>query len=116
MAAEKRRAQRVNANIVVKLRLPNGETASAEHIRNISLGGVFIAMADPLAFGSELALEFQLPAAPKVVRCGGFVTWSTKTSPERMKENGPGIGVRLTDIGIADMRRLAQFIEDWMEL
>lgn len=95
----------------MKVRLPDGGTAVTQRIGNISLGGVFIEMEDPVAFGSEVALEFSLSVAPRTIRCKGFVVWSTKTSPERAKSGQKGIGVRLMDIGIADMRTLAEFIE-----
>jgi len=93
------------------MRLPDGAMEATQGITNISLGGVFIEMKDPVAFGSEISLEFSLPVAPRTIRCKGFVVWSTKTSPERAKDGQKGIGVRLMDIGIADMRTLAEYIE-----
>ncbi len=108
----KRRAQpRVEANISVKVRVPGGQTTTTQRISNISLGGVFIQMDDPLAFGVEVDLEFHLPVAPRSIGCKGFVVWSTKTSPEKQAEHGKGIGVRLMDIGITDMRMLAKYVE-----
>jgi uncharacterized protein (TIGR02266 family) len=112
MTTSSRRSQpRVEANLTVKLRVPAGETTATNRIRNISLGGVFIEMDEPIAFGTEVQLEFSLPVAPRVIRCKGFVVWSTKTSPERVKDGVQGIGVRLMEIGIADMRTLAEYIE-----
>ena len=111
--ANKRRAQpRVNASLKARLRLADGSTLETTQIANISLGGVFIQMDDPLPFGSEFDLEFSLPGPQRAIRCAGFVAWSTRTAPERKGPLGEGIGVRLTGIGIADMRSLAEFIED----
>ena len=111
MSTQSRRTQpRVDANISVKVALPGGPSTTTQRIRNISLGGLFIEMNDPVPFGTELALEFDLPVAPRHIRCKGFVVWSTKTAPERAK-GMQGIGVRLMDIGIADMRLLAQYVE-----
>jgi uncharacterized protein (TIGR02266 family) len=106
--SERRSNSRVMVALTVKVRMPDGQMSQAEVIRNISLGGVFIAMDEPLPFGSELGLEFNLPQAPRVMKCRGFVVWSTKTNPER--SDSPGIGVRLMDIGITDMRILNEFI------
>jgi uncharacterized protein (TIGR02266 family) len=108
--SSRREHTRVEATIEVKLRSADGRRASAEEIRNISLGGVFIAMADPLAFGTDVELEFNLPVDPRVIRCKGFVVWSTKDSPER-GGGAQGIGVRLMDIGVREMRVLNDFIE-----
>ncbi len=106
--SERRSNSRVAVAITVKIRLPDGRGAESQTIRNISLGGVFVEMADPLPFGVELAMEFHLPGAPRVLKCRGFVVWSTKTNPERSLS--PGVGIRLMDIGITDMRLLNEFI------
>lgn len=76
------------------------------------MGGVFIEMESPLPFGSELSLEFSLPVAPRVIRCQGFVVWSTKSSPERSPDGMEGIGVRLMGIGITEMRVLNEYVAE----
>ncbi len=112
MTSDSRRAQpRVQASISVKMRVPGGQTTNTERIGNISLGGIFIYMEDPISFGAEVDLEFSLPVAPRVIHCKGFVVWSTKNEPDKAARMGHGIGVRLMDIGISDMRLLAEYIE-----
>ncbi len=106
---ERRSNSRVPVELSVKLRLRDGRTGESDTIGNISLGGVFIEMPEPLAFGAELELEFTLPVAPRMIRCRGFVVWSSKTHPERCPGQS-GIGVRLMDIGITEMRILNEFI------
>lgn len=108
--SSRREHTRVETTIGVKLRSPDGRRSGSEEIRNISLGGVFIAMSDPLPFGTDVELEFSLPVDPRLIRCRGFVVWSTKESPERSPGN-PGVGVRLMDIGVREMRLLNEFIE-----
>jgi Tfp pilus assembly protein PilZ len=110
MASERRSNSRVTVDLDLKIRLPDGRILSSNPIRNISLGGVFIDMPEPLAFGAELALEFTLPVAPRLIRCKGFVVWSSKTHPERCPGRS-GVGVRLMDIGIGEMRILHEFID-----
>lgn len=92
----------------VKLRLPDGGRTAESELWNTSLGGVFIAMADPLAFGAELTLEFTFSREDNV-RCDGYVVWSTTSSPDKAPGK-QGIGVRLVGIGIAEMRRLSHAI------
>src|SRR5688500_3884048 len=108
MAVERRSNSRVAVELSVKVRLPDGGVSTSETIRNVSLGGVFIQMANPLPFGAEVALEFSLTSPSRTIRCKGFVVWSTKTNPEKSAQ--PGIGVRLMDIGITDMRVLNEFV------
>jgi uncharacterized protein (TIGR02266 family) len=113
--ASRREHKRVDASITVKVKSPDGRRATTEQIRNISLGGVFVQMDDPFAFGTDIELEFTLPVDPRVISCRGFVVWSTKSSPER-GGGLPGIGVRLMDIGVRDMRLLNEFIEEQLKV
>ena len=110
MDSERRSNSRVEVELSVKIRLPDGRTSSSDVIRNISLGGVFIEMPEPLPFGAELSLEFTLPVVPRSIRCKGFVVWSSKTHPDRCPGKS-GAGVRLMDIGISEMRILNDFID-----
>ncbi len=115
MESERRSNSRVAVELSVKLRSADGRVASSTTIRNISLGGVFIDMPEPLPFGAELELEFSVPAAPRQIRCKGFVVWSSKTHPERCPGMS-GIGVRLMDIGIPEMRILNDFVADKLSI
>ena len=108
--SSRREHKRIDASISVKVKSPDGRRESSEKIRNISLGGIFIEMKDPLAFGTDIDLEFSLPVNPRLINCKGFVVWSTKESPER-GQGMKGIGVRLMDIGVQEMRTLNEFIE-----
>jgi uncharacterized protein (TIGR02266 family) len=115
MDRSKRRAHpRVPASVSATIRLPEGGTHTASRLTNISLGGVFIDMEDPLAFGTEVSLEFTLPSAARTIQCRGLVVWTSKHGPS--SEGKRGIGVRLMEIGIADMRVLADFIERSLRL
>lgn len=109
MDSHNREHPRITASISVTIQSKGGVYKS-QRITNISLGGVFIAMAEPLGFGADLALEFYLPGDASVLRCKGFVIWNTKTKP-KASADGPGMGVRLTDIAVVDMRRLADYID-----
>ena len=90
----------------VKLRRSDGQRLDASSVWNISLGGLFIEMVDPLAFGEDLQLEFEIVGQSLPLVCTGFVVWSTKDSPEK-GAGKHGIGIRLTEVGIAEMRTIA---------
>lgn len=100
-------SESVESAVSVKLRLPSGERVKQKQLFNISLGGLFIEMEEPLAFGSEVQLELEMPQQPHTIRCGGFVVWTTKTSPAKAPGHS-GMAVRLTNIGISEMRRIAE--------
>ena len=90
----------------VKLKRPNGRRLDAASVWNISLGGIFIEMPEPLSFGEDLQLEFELSGQSLPLICKGFVVWSTKDSPEKGGGKN-GMAVRLTEVGIAEMRTIA---------
>jgi len=112
MAEQNRAHPRVKVRIAVKVRTTNGAPVNVGQIHNISLGGVFIESDQPVAFGTDLDVEFALPSG--VIRCKGFVVWSTKTGTPQSK-GFPGMGVRLAQIGVQEMRHLAAFIEDQLK-
>ena len=82
-------------------------------ILNISLGGLFIEMDDPVGFGTEFDLEFTLPNAT-TIRCRGLVVWSTKNTPERGGGRS-GVGVRLMKIEVSEMCELEAYVAAKLE-
>jgi Tfp pilus assembly protein PilZ len=94
----------------VEAKIKTGTKSSvASGVWNTSLGGLFLEMKEPVAFGADVELELSLPEDPRTIRCGGFVIWSTKSSPEKAPHKS-GVAVRLTNIGIAEMRHLARCV------
>lgn len=109
MDANKRRGHpRVPAALVTTLELPDGRVTVAERLSNISLQGMFVETTERLPLGCEVGLEFRLPVSARVVRCRGLVV---RTVSPFGGDEAPGIGVRLIDMGIADMRVIAEYIE-----
>ena len=105
----RRQYPRVPTDITIALKTRDGRQFEALAVDNISLGGIFIHMDPPLGFGTEVAIEFGLKDPKKLIRSNGFIVWSRREA----NEEGPvGIGIRLTDISISDMRALEQYIDD----
>ena len=100
------RTKAPTGSLRVKVKRSDGRRLDAASVWNISLGGVFIEMAAPLSFGEDLQLEFELSGQSLPLVCRGFVVWSTRDSPDK-GAGKQGIGVRLTEVGIAEMRTIA---------
>src|SRR4051812_44642285 len=90
-------ARATKSEVVVRVRADGGTMSESNLIANVSMGGVFVGMREPLAFGAEVQLEFILPVEPRTLRCPGFVVWSTKTSPDKARGQ-VGVAVRLTTL------------------
>jgi Tfp pilus assembly protein PilZ len=73
--------------------------------RNISAGGIFVQMKKPLAIGTQLKLRFNLDDGGPIVEAGGEVLYAVP------KE---GIGVRLTSVTDADMKRIEKYVGQGM--
>ena len=115
VSQSRRKHPRIDTDIEVRVRRVDGGGLPAGRIRNISLGGVFVE-SEPLAFGTELQLSFKLPINAKTLDCSGYVVWSTKGVDESQKPQGmDGNGVRLTRIGVLEMKQLAQFVHGEIE-
>ncbi len=107
---QRRHHPRVDANLDVQVRTSKGTSVPAGRIRNVSLGGVFIEMDDLPGFGTEFNLTFSLPVEPRNITCTGYVVWTTKDRADAM-DGMQGVGVRLADIGVSEMRALKEFID-----
>lgn len=105
----KKRAVSTGSGPAVTIRMSAGKSVKASGVWNISLGGVFLGMLEPLAFGAEAAFEFALGPGNGTVRCKGFVIWSTKDTPEKGNGN-KGIAVRLTDLALSEMRSISDVV------
>ena len=85
----------------LRLRRGHGKRFEAGPVWNVSLGGVFVEMVEPLPFGEDLGLEFELAGRPEPIACQGFVVWSTRDAPDKAGGKS-GVAIRLTSLGIAD--------------
>jgi len=116
MEEQSRRAHpRVEADISVSVKAVGKPAMVSGVIKNISLGGVFVQLDEPLSFGTDVDLEFSLSAAAKTIRCKGVVLWSTRQTPEKSPSGLPGMGIRLRDISVRDMRELAEYVSVQLE-
>lgn len=96
---------RVDTDVRVTLTLQDGSTRRVDRLRNISLGGVFVEMEEPLEFGIEVGMEFLLPRARDPVKCRGLVV------RRQVSSANSGVGLRLLEIDPGDMRRVADYLE-----
>jgi hypothetical protein len=96
---ENRRTPRVEVSrgLWVAWRLDSAPAVS--RVRDLSAGGVFILTHEPLPQGSVIHLLFSLPEGE--VRIEGAVRYSNE---------GKGMGVEFTRMGVADRARLRELI------
>jgi uncharacterized protein (TIGR02266 family) len=77
---------------------------------DLSAGGVFVVTYQPLSVGTDVQLEFNLPAA--VVRARGRVRWSRRAT----EHAPPGIGIAFTELGELERKEIDRFCKQRVPL
>lgn len=107
-ALEPRGGLRVPVRLPAAVRHAGG-TRSGE-IANLSVGGAFVALPDPPAAGTGLALEF--PIGERLLAVGAVVVRCAGEAPAGRAEQGPGIGVAFTGLGPLESRLVEGFVRE----
>ena len=100
-ASDNRSAVRLPCKIAVA---KGGETASIGTVTDISLEGIFVATPNPMQVGAVLPL------------CLALGDQTVRPTAEVAHVNRSGMGLRFTDIGKQDMRRLRRYVADLANL
>ncbi len=81
----------------------------ANHITNLSRGGLFIASEAPLPVSSELDIVLTLPDQDERIRARGRVIWNYDIRKGTTRVI-PGMGIKFLDISPEDSHKLAQYL------
>ncbi len=96
MSEEKREHKRVPTDFLVRARVSTQGEVREGICQNLSTGGLFILMQEPLPRGTEIYLELRLEPINKTILAEGVVVWVRPSMPD---PNFPsGIGLRFTAI------------------
>lgn len=105
-----RGAQRVEARM--RVLYGNGhQSLLANYSVNLSTGGLFLEMSDPLPADTPLTLEFSLPNRPAKIRCHGRVAWVNEPEMRRKGSLPPGIGLQFIDLTLDDLHAIRDFVD-----
>ncbi|MFO8057898.1 MAG: TIGR02266 family protein [bacterium] len=76
---------------------------------NISRGGMFLKSAEPLAEGTDLTLQFELPDQEKKIQLKARVLRNQKSAPGFPHPSG--MGVKFTELEDQDKAAIQKFVE-----
>ena len=82
----------------------------ANHMMNISQGGLFMASDTPLPIHTEVALTFTLPDSDDAITVRGRVIWSYDI-PKGTAHLVRGAGIKFVDMSAEDRQRLTECID-----
>lgn len=106
---ERRQDLRVPLKVVRVWREEEGRRSFLGYARDISLGGLFIQMVEPLQQGEHLQLLFQLIEGEAEIRCEAEVVWARRFSPRSKLE--AGIGVHFVNLSERDATEIQSWID-----
>jgi hypothetical protein len=107
-ALEPRRGLRVPIRLPVSLRHERA-TRDAE-IRNLSVGGAYVALDAPPEIGASVLLEF--PIGERLLRTHAQVAHRREAPAESTSEVGPGMGVAFAPLSPLEARFLEGFVRE----
>ncbi len=81
----------------------------ANHVSNLSRGGLFIASERPLPVNAELDLVLILPGAEARIQARGRVIWNYDIR-KGTSHVTPGMGIKFLDMPSSDRQRLADYL------
>jgi hypothetical protein len=108
---EPRRGLRVPIRLPVSLR--HARRAAEAEIENLSVGGAWVALAEPPEVGASLLLEF--PIGERLLRCSAQVVHRLEAAQPSRGETAPGMGVAFAPLGSLDARLLEGFVRERVE-
>lgn len=96
MTEEKRMHKRVPTDFLVRATVSVRGDVQEGACRNLSAGGAFIHMDEPLPVGTEVRLELKLEPIHRTAHADGVVVWTRPRMPD--PKFPPGVGVRFTEL------------------
>jgi len=110
-ALETRRGLRVPIRLPVSVR--SARVTREGELRNLSVGGAYVALADPPEAGAALLLEF--PIGERLLRTQATVAHRQLDAREGTAEHGTGMGVSFCGQGPLDARLVEGFVRERVE-
>ena len=108
--AERRFERRLPIRITVEYE--DMEDFLTDYTANLSIGGMFIETAEPLAVGTRFRLRFTVPGRPTPIDTVAVVRWSQPAA--RRSPVAPGMGVRFEELSQDDMAAVQAMLSNWM--
>ncbi len=108
---ETRRGLRVPLRLPVAVR--SARLSREGELRNLSVGGAYVALEGPPEPGSSLGLEF--PIGERMFRSQATVAHSQCAVSDRSAERGPGMGVAFTGLTPLEARLVEGFVRERVE-
>lgn len=106
---ERRNNTRLPIRILVEYE--SSEDFLIDYTANMSIGGMFIQTAEPLAVGTKFRLRFRIPGKDEPVDTEGEVCWVLRA--EEAGPMQPGMGIRFFELNQHDKVAVEKMLSEW---
>ncbi len=99
-----------------RCRLRRGEQQVSGLLCNISVLGVYVALAEPPDVDEVVDLEFPLPGSDEPVVARAIVTWQNAEEPQKADGLPPGCGLRFSAVDPGDAARIEAIVAEYAKV
>lgn len=108
---DKRNAPRFKGKLDVRFTLPDG-SAVASGAYDISTGGLFLEISNPLPVSSVISVNFVLPASDTEIECAARVAWTNNPDSPAKPAFPSGMGISFVDLPQEWVTAIMDFLHD----
>ena len=82
-----------------------------DECEDLSVGGIFVRTEKPLAEGTSVFLEIEMPGTDgRPIKVMGEVMWVVRKDEKKLSRKSPGMGIRFNQISEEDRRAIRKFL------
>jgi len=105
---ERRKHERKPVHVRIRYRVV--DQFLEDYIKNISLGGIFVATSDPLPVRTRLKIQFSLPGMKSLLETEGVVVHTMGGGRGRRSAEVSGMGIKFSDLSPEAKKAIEAYI------
>ena len=102
--------------LIIKAEYESGEMRGEAYVTNLSAGGAFLAVNEPISVGDTLFLVIHLPWNLGKILVGGKVAWRNDSNEQQKGDQPTGVGMEFATLSTEAKEKLHLYIEKFSDL
>lgn len=119
---EKRRVPRIMVKVVIvsiddeDIRLlldyPDSEAYLYDYSTNLSEGGIFLKITEPIPIGKQVSIKFTIPNNINLLEVTGIIRWFVSVEEAQLSNISPGVGIEFCNMSQETKQVIKNFIDE----
>lgn len=105
---ERRKHERKPVHVRIRYRVV--DQFLEDYIKNVSLGGIFVATSDPLPPRTRLKIQFSLPGMKSLLETEGIVVHSVERRGSKRGAEVSGMGIKFSDLSAEAKKAIETYL------